>query len=219
MKPEFWKERWQTGMTGWHRDEVHPDLIAHQDWLLGEGDHRVLVPLCGASLDLDWIRRQGDTAVGIELSEIAVRSLYERAELTPEVTVRGDKRIFRSPGLVVICGNVFDVTLEDVGPVDRIWDRAALVALPGEVRRQYVPQVLSLLRPGGRVLLNTLSYNDCGKSGPPHSVDDLEVSRLYRDCEIEVFERRDLSDEIRPDWRDLGMNRMFSHLSRIVAPA
>ena len=47
MEPEFWLAKWQSGKIGFHKDGVHPDLVAHSDWLLPGGVHRVLVPLCG----------------------------------------------------------------------------------------------------------------------------------------------------------------------------
>ena len=218
MQPEFWRERWELGQTGFHKDEVHPDIEAQHEWLLGEGEHRVLVPLCGKTLDLDWIARRGDTAVGVELSEIAVHALFEQAGRTPEITVRGTKKIFRTEGLIVICGDFFDVNVEDVAPIDRVWDRAAMVALPPQMRRRYVEHLRSLVQPGARVLLNTLVYDDCAKEGPPHSVDDFEVANAYEGAQIELFDRRDLTDEIRPHWLEAGMTRLHSHLHRITLP-
>ncbi len=217
MDPQFWHARWREGQIGFHLDRVHPDLVAHQEWLLGGGAWRVLVPLCGKSLDLDWIARQGDTAVGVELSEIAVAALFREAGRAPEIDERPRGRIYRSPGLVVICGDFFHVTVEDVGPVDRVWDRAALVALPPDMRRRYVEHLRNLVRPGARILLNTMVYEG-DKPGPPHSVSDHEVALLYEGARIEVVERRDCSDLISPRWREQGMTRLFTHLTRIELP-
>lgn len=207
------------GQIGFHKSEVHADLRQHEDWLVGGGDHRVLVPLCGKTLDLDWIARKGNTAVGIELSEIAVREVFEQAGKTPEVTELHDglKR-FRAGRLVVLCGDFFKVRPDDVGPVDRVWDRAAMVALPPAMRADYVPHLRNLVEPGARVLLNTLQYNDCAKEGPPHSIAVDEIERLYRGAELELFERRDLSHEISPAWAEAGMTRFVSLLHRIVLP-
>ena len=65
MKPEFWKERWVRGEIGFHQAEVEPGLVTH---LGGLAPTRVLVPLCGKSLDLAWLATQGHQVVGVELS-------------------------------------------------------------------------------------------------------------------------------------------------------
>ncbi len=40
---------------------------------------RVLVPLCGKSVDLLWLVGQGCDVTGVELSEIAVRAFFAEA--------------------------------------------------------------------------------------------------------------------------------------------
>lgn len=218
MHPDFWHERWAQGQIGFHMNEVHPDLRAHHEWLCGGGPRRVLVPLCGKTLDLDWIARNGDTAVGVELSEVAARAVFAEAGKTPDITEHGDTIVFRADNLIVVCGDFFAVSIEDTGPIDRVWDRAAMVALPPAMRQRYVPHLLSLVQPGGRILLNTLVYDDCAKEGPPHSVDDFEVANAYASATVETFDRHDLSHEIRPHWAEAGMTRLFSHLHRISVP-
>ena len=216
MEPSFWHERWEMGQIGFHKAEVHPDLIQQSDWLLGGNDWRVLVPLCGKTLDLDYIARQGDTAIGVELSEIAARQAFEEAGREPTVTRRGAITRFEHGRMVILVGNVFDVTPDHVGRIDRVWDRAAMVALTPAQRREYVPHLRALTMPGTRILLNTLVYDDCDKQGPPHSVTDYEISAHYEGADIQLVERRDLSHEIRDTWREAGMTRLASHLHRIT---
>lgn len=74
-----------------------------------------------------------------------------------------------------------------------MFDRAALIALPPELRRRYVRELHAMLPPGCRGLLVTLEYPQHEKDGPPFSVPEAEVRTLYgRDWEVEVLERRDI---------------------------
>ena len=76
-----WLARWRDGRTHFHLDQVHPTLMRYIDQTpLGK---RILVPLCGKSLDLGWLNAQGYEVVGVELSEQAVSELFEQLEVEP----------------------------------------------------------------------------------------------------------------------------------------
>mgnify|MGYP000992455332 CR=1 FL=1 len=74
MDHGFWLERWRNGQIGFHNSEVNGMLLRHHAQLGAAA--RVLVPLCGKSLDMGWLAAQGHEVVGIELS-----AWYERAAL------------------------------------------------------------------------------------------------------------------------------------------
>ena len=74
MERDFWLERWEKGETGWHRDDVHPRLVEHWPALALPTKSRVLVPLCGASLDMGWLARQGHEVIGVELAQRALEA-------------------------------------------------------------------------------------------------------------------------------------------------
>jgi thiopurine S-methyltransferase len=65
------------------------------------------------------------------------------------------------------------------GPVDAVYDRAALVALDPPTRAAYVGSLLRVLAPGGRVLLVTFAYDQAKLPGPPWSIDDDTVHALF----------------------------------------
>jgi thiopurine S-methyltransferase len=204
MTPEFWHDRWREGRTGFHRDAVHPDLIKHADALGVPDKPRVLVPLCGKTLDLSWLVSQGCAVVGVELSEQAATQYHERAGITPEITPVGAHAIWRSPGLTYIVGDFFSA---DLGVFDAIWDRAALVALPSELRVRYAERLRAVLRPGGRMLLNCFTF-DADRSGPPHSISDDEVRRHYDHAgQLRRVSTVDILDES-PRWREAGATFM-----------
>ena len=179
MKKEFWLQRWEEGQIGFHQDAVHPDLLAHQARLLGGSRKRVFVPLCGKSRDLAWLAAQGHEVVGAELSAVAVRQLFEEAGLEATVTAEGGAERWQSGSLTVFCGDLFALTDAQLGRFDRIWDRAALVALPEDMRGGYTERLRSLLTDDGAILLNCFRYGLPG--GPPHSISEHEVFRRYGD--------------------------------------
>lgn len=71
-----------------------------------------------------------------------------------------------------------------------VYDRAALIALPGAMRRQYAALMSRLVEAGGQVLLVTLEYQPEQQQQPPFSVGEMEVRTLFeRDFGVEVLGR------------------------------
>lgn len=193
MHSDFWLSRWREGRTGFHRDVVHEDLIRFADRFLGDGPHRVLVPLCGKTLDLHWLAAQGHEAVGIELSPIAAEAVFEGKHGVEEDTLGPFVRR-RSGRLTVLQGDVFDATPELLGPIDRVWDRAAVVALDPGRRQRYAVTISALLRPGGLLLQNAFEYDQEKMDGPPFSVSTHELAALYAGWPREELLREALTE-------------------------
>ncbi|NNG13294.1 MAG: thiopurine S-methyltransferase, partial [Halobacteria archaeon] len=76
MNPDFWHERWQANQIGFHQDEINPYLVRYWPELEIGMAGRVLVPLCGKTRDMIWLRDQGFSVVGIEVSPIAVEAFF-----------------------------------------------------------------------------------------------------------------------------------------------
>lgn len=95
MQPEFWQDRWASNQIGFHQREVNPYLQRHWPVLgLPEGA-KVLVPLCGKSLDLVWLESQGYPVMGVELSEHAVEAFFSEQGLVPHVSHKASSRSTR----------------------------------------------------------------------------------------------------------------------------
>jgi len=58
---ESWLERWREGRIGWHEAEGNASLKKH--WR-AEGK-RVLVPMCGKTVDMLWLEERGNSVVGV----------------------------------------------------------------------------------------------------------------------------------------------------------
>jgi thiopurine S-methyltransferase len=179
MEDEFWLELWRRQQTGFHQRNVNAPLQEFWPRLgLAAGDP-VFVPLCGKSGDMIWLREQGHPVVGVELSPLAVAAFFSENGLEPEVHRKGSFEVSESGGIRILCGNFFDLTAEELAGVKAVYDRAALIALPPDMRERYVARMAEILPPGTRMLLETLDYPQEEMQGPPFSVPPEEVERLY----------------------------------------
>lgn len=219
MEPGFWHERWQKGEIGFHLDRFNPKLLTHWPRLAVPVDATVFVPLCGKSLDMLWLREQGHRVVGVELSPVAVSQFFEENDATPEVTECPPHTAYTTDGIRLYLGDYFALTPEQVwnwGPKapahTAIYDRAALVALPPEMRPRYAAQLRSLARPGTKMLLVTLEYPQAERAGPPFSVPPDEVFRHFADVSsIEHWSDDDVLPE-HPHWQARGISYLREHV-------
>ena len=176
MEPDFWRRRWADNEIGFHESEVNALLKDHLPALQLTPGARVFVPLCGKSHDLTWLLAQGFEVVGCELSELAVRQFFEEQDLAPAVHTEGGLTCYRVGALQIWQGDIFALPLAALGRVDAIYDRAALIALPVPLRERYARLLAELPVPQ---LLITLIYDQSQMDGPPFSVDEAELERLY----------------------------------------
>lgn len=211
MEPEFWRERWRTGQIGFHRDDVNPHLRAHRDVLFAVARPRVLVPLCGKSVDLAYLAAEGAEVVGVELVEDAAVAFFAERGWTPTVTRSGARASYAAHGVEIVVGDLFAETSASLGTFDAIWDRAALVALPPALRARYAPHVATLARPDARLLLVTFVF-DGPPVGPPHSVPDDEVRALFGEAfALTRCAVHDILDES-PRFRERGVTTLEEHV-------
>jgi thiopurine S-methyltransferase len=186
MDPAFWRERWHEGRIAFHEGRPNSFLGRYHERVLA-GLGSVLVPLCGKTEDLAYLAGRGHTVFGIELVEDAVRAFFAEHGTEAEVTRDGDLAIYRAGAITLIAGNIFAVTPAQVGDIDAIYDRAALVALPTDLRDRYVAHLRTVLAPTARRELLVALEHDTGK-GPPFSVPEAEVRARFADATIETLD-------------------------------
>jgi thiopurine S-methyltransferase len=197
MEPSFWLERWEVGKIGFHLNEVNPWLVRFSDLLGPPG--RILVPLCGKTMDMAWLAERGWEVTGVELSGIAADAWFAERGLSPERRERGRFVAWSAAGVTILQGDVLE--LEEPA-FDAVWDRAATIALPPDLRARYATRLAGAVRPGGRLLLVTLDYPQEEQGGPPFSVPEAEVERLYGAAfERTALEGAGIPSAGRPDWR------------------
>jgi thiopurine S-methyltransferase len=192
MEPDFWHERWASNQIGFHEGQVNPLLVGHFEALQLPKDARVFLPLCGKTLDIDWLLSRGCRVVGAELSPLAAMQVFERLAMSPQSHRFGSLERRSAAKLDVFVGDIFDLTAGMLGPVDAVYDRAALIALPPELRRRYAKHLL-VLAPAAPQLLITLDYDQRLMNGPPFSVPAAEVRDLYADHSAELLSQQDVA--------------------------
>lgn len=214
MEPEFWHKRWSTNQIGFHLPEVNPYLQRFWSQLGVEQGSRVLVPLCGKTLDLLWLAQQGYSVLGVELSEKAAADFFLEHQLEPSVSEEGAFKVFRAADIEIRCGDFFALSPEDVSDCTALYDRAALIALPGPMRERYAAHLQKIL-PQCVGLLITLDYSQDEMPGPPFSVGDGEVQRLLGEVwRLEVLQEQDVRGE---SWKFLqaGVKRLDERVYRV----
>jgi thiopurine S-methyltransferase len=193
MDTAYWDQRWNDGRTGWHQAAPTPLLLKHWPSLQLASDTRVFVPLAGKSRDMPWLVSQGHRVLGVELSRLAVEQFFAEGGLEPEATSSRYGVHYKAGGIEIICGDAFGLDAAALADCNAVFDRAALIALPPELRQRYVRNLHARLPLGCRGLLITLEYPQHEKNGPPFSVPESEVHGLYGDdWHVDEIERRDI---------------------------
>ena len=185
MEAEFWLERWGTGRTAWDQRAAHPVLV--EQWHRHVADGAVFVPLCGKSVDMDWLAQRGHRVVGSELSPVAVAEFFADRGLSADARRIGELTVHTAADFELWCGDFFDVASLALDGVTAVYDRASLVALPTAMRRRYADHLCAIAPVDATIFLLAYEYDDGEMDGPPFSVTRDEVADLYGDVfELEV---------------------------------
>lgn len=216
MHHEFWHERWQARQIGFHQPAAHPFLVRWWPTLGLATGSRVYVPLCGKSLDMVWLAERGLRIVGSELSPIAIREFFTERGLVPSTTALGGFRRHLASPYELLEGDALALTDAELGPVHAAYDRAALVALPPEMRPAYAASLARLLPAGAGVLLIAFEYPQELKGGPPFSVEASEVRGLFEPAfRLEQVERVDVIAD-NPKFAELGIPALHETAFRLT---
>ena len=160
----------------------------------------------------------GGQVVGVELSEIACTEYFGDYDIPFGREKTSRFTIFESEEVRLYCGDFFEINARDIGAAIGFWDRAALVALPPEMRVEYASKMSRVLPLGALGLLVTFTYPPEEKQGPPFSVPESEVHELYgRTFEIEQLEDTDILDlepRFRTQWGLTELRRQVYRLRR-----
>jgi thiopurine S-methyltransferase len=151
------------------------------------------VPLCGKTLDMHWLLAQGMQVVGAELNPLAVNELFAELELTPTITKIGNIHHYHADNIDIFQGDFFEINQANIGKIDAIYDRAALVALPIAMRNQYSQHLINITAAAPQLLINFI-YDQSLVDGPPFSVDGNEVITHY----AKTYQIKLLADESMP---------------------
>ena len=161
-----------------HEGKANRLLAKHFNELSLAKGSRVFVPLCGKTLDISWLLSNGYRVAGAELSQIAIEQLFMELGLQPEISTVGEVEQWSANRLDIFVGDIFALSRKMLGPVDAIYDRAALVAFPEEMRNRYAVHLTEITGKAPQLLI-CYDYDQSLMEGPPYSVTSEEVTRYY----------------------------------------
>jgi thiopurine S-methyltransferase len=115
-----------------------------------------------------------------------VRAFFDEHGAKPIVSQRGPFTVYEHGAIAILAGDLFDASPEIVGPLDALYDRAAMVALPKEVRPRYAAHLRKLLPKGAPGIVLTFEYDQARIDGPPFSVPEAELRALYAEAGEDV---------------------------------
>ena len=178
MSNRLWKAKWERNDIAFHQDAVNPLLQRFLPKLaLSIGDC-IVVPLCGKSLDMDWIGQMGFRVIGIELSEVAIQAYFEALHVVPNHQRHGRFVRWWHRDAEIWCGDIFDLTTDDLEAAKGLYDCAALTALPAGVRERYIDHFAEKLPQETEILLITTETPDERCFNSVLTIDS-EVKALY----------------------------------------
>lgn len=142
-----------------------------------------------------WFTSQGFDVIGVELSEIAVTQFFAENDLQATVTLHPttpDLTCYQSEHqgqtLKIWVGDIFDLSPIDIGKIDAVYDRGALVALPDmkpdNLRTRYTQRLMALSNKASQLLLS-FAYDgekqrsDNHKNLPPFLVTRSQLKQYY----------------------------------------
>lgn len=197
MEHDYWHGKWDKNDIGFHEGAPNRLITRHLATLSITPGGRIFLPLCGKTRDIGWLLDQGYRVAGAELSEKAIRALFDELSLTPSIKEIDGLTHFAAGTIDIFVGDIFDLTRARLGPVDAIYDRAALVALPDGIRADYSKHLIALTGAAPQLLL-CFEYDQTEMSGPPFSIDIAEVERHYAETyAITSIERAEMPGRLK----------------------
>ncbi len=212
MNHNFWHERWSKNEIGFHLKDTNPFLIKHWDTLGSNSNDTVFVPLCGKSNDLIWLAERVNHVIGIELSQQAIECFFSENKLIPDITKSDFFIEYRYKNITLLCGDFFQLTQYDLVDCQFVYDRASLIALPPEMRKDYAVKLNQLLPNEKQRLLITIEYPPHEMNGPPHAVSPKEVQQLFAErFDITTLESKGILAESQR-FKNKGVTQMDEHI-------
>ena len=162
--PDFWCKRFGEGVTPWDAGKVpaaFADFIARQPAALN-----TLIPGCGSAWEAAHLAEIGCPVTALDFSPVAIAKARE---------------ILGKAAVDLVCADFF--TFTPAQPIELIYERAFLCALPRKLWADWGRRVAELLPAGGR-LAGFFFLCDQPKGPPfgilPEELDDLLLASFER---------------------------------------
>ena len=209
-----WEQQWTTDKPEFYREEVNAMLIKqHHEFAGGRKNLRILVPLCGKSLDMIWLADQGHSVVGVELIRKGIEVFLCDNKLTHReepITLALEKQgtVFKvnEKDISLFECSIFDFSAEVAGEqFDCIWDRGSMTAINmmnEERLQQYRDIMLACLKPDGRYFLEFFAPAESlkGMSLLFKFISKKSLTELFgQQCTIRYLGKQRMPEEYEPE--------------------
>ncbi len=158
LSPAFWDERFERGFTPWDRGGVPRAL---QQFVTRSKPLHTLIPGCGAAYELAFLLDAGWNATAIDFSPAAVATAKQAVGQWADKVVEADF-----------------FTWTPAAPLELIYERAFLCALPRAMWPQVAARWAQLLGPGA-LLAGYFFFDDAAK-GPPFGIARAQLDALLQ---------------------------------------
>jgi len=218
MEHTFWHNKWEINQVGFHLDYVHPLLKRNLELFQVNGvlknPGKIFIPLCGKTLDIEFLLSQGCEVTAVELSEIAVKEVFNQLEIVPVISSWLGGEVYQYENLTIFVGDYFSLTQKEIGSISFVYDRAALIALPEKMRLEYAQHMAKITQYAPQLLI-TLDYDQNIAGGPPFAVSSQEVEALYGGIyPIQLLEEADIIEE-EPRFKAKGLTSFFQRAYKL----
>lgn len=156
LSPGFWDERFAQRFTPWDRGGVPEQLRA---FVAGSKPLTTLIPGCGTGYELAALCDAGWDATAIDFAPVAVANAKAAVEKWAGRVVEADF-----------------FTYTPTQPLDLIYERAFLCAMPRAMWPQVAARWAALLAPDA-LLAGYFFFDDAAK-GPPFGIDRATLNQL-----------------------------------------
>ena len=220
MEISYWESRWRNNRTGFHVNGVFPTIVDVWDDHFSDVDlSTVLVPLCGKSHDMLWLKhKEAQKIIGIEAIAQACEEFFEEQDEENVISVEKKPFTLYEKGIFQLWqGDFFKMRKKLIPNPTFVFDRAALVALPPDMRIKYVQKIDELTAGSDSCVkfLHTFEYNQSKMSGPPFAVSEDEVFQLYdKNWHIHQILNRPIIDRLEK-YKHRGLKEMAEVVYRL----
>jgi thiopurine S-methyltransferase len=184
MELQYWYKKWENEDIGFHNDRTNPVLLNFIEKFISYQNNiesSCLIPLCGKSKDLLFLKEFFKQITGVELVKKAIDDFFSENQLKANVF----KDTYKYENLEIINHNIFDLPKSNKKKFKYIYDRAAIIALPEKKRRSYVNSLKDLMDNTCTILMITIEYSSQSVVGPPFSVSKKEIQEYFKGFSID----------------------------------
>lgn len=211
MDKEFWSNAWNERQIGFHQSEINKNLRQFSSLFGQKSGDSILVPLCGKTLDMIYLQQLNFKIDGVEIVEQAIKEFFSENNLIPKISNEKNFTRYSHDDYSLYLGDFHQ--FENLNKKYKfVYDRASMIALPPELRKNHAQSLKNLTLSGSKILLITLEYDQEKVPGPPFSVLKSEVEILFNDSFIIQELKSESTSNIGPKFKDAGINKVYQRV-------